>query len=160
MGREKASPAPDPDAYVASLAGWQRPCVQSLRAVVSPASELTESIRWGHLVYLAQGPVCLLRAERHRVLFGFWRGRRLRTIEPRLKPSGGYERATIELRAGEGVAAEIVARLVREVIALNLARADPRLAAKRSSRGRFRPALRPPVGAPRPRRRPHFAAIG
>ena len=42
-------------------------------------------MKWGHLVYLSNGPVLLIRAEEKRVLFGFWRGKRLREIAPRLK---------------------------------------------------------------------------
>jgi hypothetical protein len=42
--------------------------------------------------------VLLIRAEDARVLFGFWRGKLLRAIEPRLKPGGKYEMATLELR--------------------------------------------------------------
>jgi hypothetical protein len=42
-------------------------------------------------------PFLLIRAEERRVLFGFWRGQRLRGIEPRLKPGGKYEMATLEL---------------------------------------------------------------
>ena len=38
--------------------------------------------------------------EDERVLFGFWRGQRLREIEPRLKPGGKYEMATFEIREG------------------------------------------------------------
>ena len=55
----------------------------------------------GPLVYFANGPVLLIRAEEERVLFGFWRGQRLREIEPRLKPGGKYEMATLEFREGD-----------------------------------------------------------
>jgi len=57
-------------------------------------------VKWGHLVYLSNGPVLLIRAEENRVLFGFWRGQRLSAIEPRLKRGGKYEMATLELREG------------------------------------------------------------
>ena len=63
--------------------------------------ELEEAVKWGHLVYAANGPVLLIRAEDERVLFGFWRGQRLREIEPRLKPGGKYEMATLEIREGD-----------------------------------------------------------
>ena len=36
--------------------------------------------------------------KEERVLFGFWRGQRLRLIEPRLKPGGKFEMATVEIR--------------------------------------------------------------
>ena len=47
-------------------------------AAVLSAAEFDEVIKWGHLVYFSNGPVLLIRAEANRVLFGFWRGQRLR----------------------------------------------------------------------------------
>ncbi|MBE1183423.1 DUF1801 domain-containing protein, partial [Escherichia coli] len=48
-----------------------------------------------NLVYLASGPAAVIRAEEERVLLGYWRGRRLRELEPRLRPGGKYEMATM-----------------------------------------------------------------
>ena len=50
-------PAANPDAYVASLDGWRRECVEGIRAAVRAAARLEEVIKWGHIV-------------------GFWRGQR------------------------------------------------------------------------------------
>jgi hypothetical protein len=80
---KKAQPAATPDAYVAALTGWQRRCVKALRATVVMAPSLEEVVKWGHLVYLAGGPVLLIRAEEARVLFGFWRGQRLTSLRTR-----------------------------------------------------------------------------
>lgn len=122
----KRSPAAaDPDAYVAALTGWRSELVTSLRVAVRSIAGLEEGIKWGHLVYSSQGPVLLIRAEAARVLFGFWRGQRLRHIEPRLKPGGKYEMATVELREGMSVDDAIVQRLVREAVALNAQFGDP-----------------------------------
>jgi hypothetical protein len=115
----------NPDAYVAALTGWQRDRVETLRALVRDAAELEEGIKWRHLVYFANGPVLLIRAEEHRVLFGFWRGQRLRESEPRLRPGGKYEMATLELREETSMEADTVRRLVREAVALNRALGDP-----------------------------------
>src|SRR5688572_18884673 len=100
---KKSPPAPNPDAYVAALDGWRRVCVEELRGVVCAIGGMREVVKWGHLVFSTTGPVLLLRAEEHRVLLGFWRGQRLRTIEPRLKPGGKYEMATLELRERETI---------------------------------------------------------
>ena len=121
----KAKPAASPDAYVAALTGWRRDLVVGLRAAVRGAAPLDEVIKWGHLVYLAGGPVLLIRAEEERVLLGFWRGKRLTGIEPRLKPSGGYELANIVLREGDSLDPGIAARLAREAAALNRTLGDP-----------------------------------
>ena len=121
----KSVPAADPDAYVRALTGWRLDCVETLRAAVRKQKVLEERIKWGHLVYFANGPVLLIRAEESRVLFGFWRGQRLREIEPRLKPGGKYEMATIELREGDTIKPAVAARLAREAVALNRTVGDP-----------------------------------
>lgn len=128
---KKSIPAATPDAYVAALDGWRRACVEELRAAVRAGSTLEERIRWGHLVYLANGPVLLIRGEADRVLLGFWRGQRLRGIEPRIKPGGTYQMGSLELREGATVDAATVRRLTREAVALNAEQGDPTLAAKR-----------------------------
>jgi hypothetical protein len=120
----KTAPAADPDAYVRALHGWRRACVETLRAAVRKA-KLEETVKWGHLVYAANGPALLIRAEDERVLLGFWRGRRLREIEPRLKPGGKYEMATLEIREGVTVKPSIVSRLAGEAVALNQTIGDP-----------------------------------
>ena len=125
MPMKKSSPAATPDAYVASLSGWQSLYVQALRRVVRETSALHEVIKWGHLVYLSNGPALLVRAEEERVLFGFWRGKRLRHIEPRLKPGGKYEMATLELDTDTPLDRPVVVKLVEEAVALNAALGDP-----------------------------------
>ena len=111
-----------PDEYIACLDGWQRSYAEALRAaVLASAPQLEERLKWGHLVYFINGPVLLIRAEPHRVLFGFWRGQRLRHIEPRLKPGGKYEMATLELRQGTSLERSIVVQLVRGAAGLERA---------------------------------------
>src|SRR2546430_2315828 len=122
---KKSMPAASPDAYVEALDGWRRDLVEALRTSVRTGSALDEAIKWGHLVYHENGPVLLIRAEQDRVLFGFWRGQRLREIEPRLKGGGQYEMATLELREGMTVAPSTVRRLSREAVALNKTLGDP-----------------------------------
>ena len=133
---KKSIPAASPDAYVVALDGWRRDLVEALRRSVRAASALNEVIKWGHLVYLENGPVLLIRAEEDRVLFGFWRGQRLREIEPRLKAGGKYEMATLELREGMTVAPATVRRLTREAVTLNKMLGNPTHAAKPVSKRR------------------------
>jgi hypothetical protein len=125
MPMKKAVAAADPEAYVAALRGWRRDTVVALRTAIRAAAELREVIKWGNLVYLASGPVLMMRAEEERVLLGFWRGRRLREIEPRLRPGGKYEMATLELRAGDGIAPAVVKRLTRRAAELDARLGDP-----------------------------------
>ena len=121
----KTVPAPSPDVYVAALDGWRRDLAERLRAAVRSVGGLTEVIKWGHIVYLSEGPVLLIRVEDERVLFGFWRGQRLRDIEPRLKPGGLYEMATLDLREGDNIAADVAVKLTIAAIRLNLEQGHP-----------------------------------
>ncbi len=127
---KKSAPAANPDAYVAALSGWQRTCVESLRSAVRSSATFDEVIKWGHLVYLSNGPVMLIRAEEERVLFGFWRGKRLRHLHSGLKPGGKYEMATIELRSHDTVDPATASRLTQEAVALNAALGDPTIIGK------------------------------
>ena len=127
---KKSVPASSPDAYVAALTGWRQTCVEQLRSAVRAASRLEEVIKWGNLVYLANGPVLMIRAEADRVLLGFWRGQRLRDLEPRLRPGGKYEMATLELRSGERIASATVRRLTSAGVRLNSEVGDPTRAAR------------------------------
>ena len=122
---KKTTPAASPDAYVNALRGWRRDCVEMLRAAVRSAGTFDEAIKWGHLVYFARGPVLLIRAEEERVLFGFWRGQRLRLIEPRLKPGGKFEMATLEIAKGTPIDAFTARRLAAKAVALNKTLGDP-----------------------------------
>ncbi len=122
---KKSIPPASPEAYVSGLTGWQRETVQGLRAAVVASAKLDEVIKWGHLVYLSDGPVLLIRAEDQRVLLGFWRGQRLRELEARLKPGGKYEMATLVLRENDAIGASIVRRLVRAAVKFNETLGDP-----------------------------------
>ena len=122
---KRSAPASSPDAYVAALSGWRRGCVEELRAATCAATRLDENIKWGNLVYLSNGPVLMIRAEAERVFLGFWRGQRLREIEPRLRPGGKYEMATIELRRDATIAPATVRRLAAAAVRLNQELGDP-----------------------------------
>ncbi len=103
-------------------------------SLIRKTVDVDEEIKWGHLVFFFNGPVLLIRAEDKRVLFGFWRGQRLRNIEARLKPGGKYEMATVELREGDTIAPAVVRRLVKQAVALNRKLGDPRLVANENRR--------------------------
>ena len=116
----RSGPLPaSPDEYVQSIDGWRRERVDLLRDIANRVGDSEETVKWGHLVYLANGPAFLIRAEDHRVLFGFWRGKRLLEIEPRMTGTGKYEMKTLELREDTEVDPAVAERLVREAIKLN-----------------------------------------
>lgn len=122
---KKSIAAASPDAYVQALTGWHRALVEALRASTLAAGSLAEQIKWGHLVYSANGPVLLIRAEAQRVLFGFWRGQRLRELDARLRPGGKYEMATIAFVEGDAISTTRARSLVKAAIRLNHELGDP-----------------------------------
>jgi hypothetical protein len=122
---KKSIAAADPGAYLASLDGWRKRYVEAIRAAVLEAAPVRETVKWGHPVFFSHGPTLLIRAEDNRVLFGFWRGKRLLAIEPRLKQGGKYEMATLELVQGTTLERSTVIRLVRAAVSLNASLGDP-----------------------------------
>ena len=130
---KKSTPAASPDAYVAALGGWHKSLVEDLRRSTLAAGGLDERIKWGHLVYFANGPVLLIRAEEQRVLFGFWRGKRLLDLEKRLEPGGKFELATMTLTEGDSISPKHVTRLVEAAIELNHRIGDPTAASSRDA---------------------------
>lgn len=117
--------AASPDAFVEQLGGWKRTLVERLRAAVNAGAAFDEIIKWGNLVFVHNGLAVLIHVEDHRVVFGFFRGKRLATIEPRIKPSGKYELGNIVFVEGDGIEAEQVERLAREAARLNDELGDP-----------------------------------
>jgi hypothetical protein len=125
------TPATTPDEYIGFLSGWQRRYAEALRhAVREAAPKLDERLKWGHLVYFLNGPVLIIRAEPTRLLFAFFRGKRLQHIEPRLKPGGKYELATFTILEQTPVEREVVLQLVRAAVRLNQTVGDPTKEAK------------------------------
>jgi hypothetical protein len=119
-------PAADsPDAYIAALSAWQLERCRMMRAAIMAAAPFEETIKWTNLVFMANGPCILIRAEAHRVLLGFWRGKRLRGLEPRIKASGKYELGNLVMTEGTDVSAETVATLAAEAFRLNAELGNP-----------------------------------
>ncbi|GGJ62854.1 DUF1801 domain-containing protein [Sphingopyxis bauzanensis] len=117
--------AETPDAYIAALSGWQLERCRMMRAAIMAAAPFEETIKWTNLVFMTNGPSMLIRAEEQRVLLGFWRGKRLRDVEPRIKASGKYELGNLVLTEVTEVTAEQVARLAAEAYRLNIELGNP-----------------------------------
>jgi len=117
--------AESPDAYVAALSGWQRKHCEMMRAAIMTAAAFEETIKWTNLVFMANGPCILIRAEEHRVLLGFWRGKRLCDLEPRIKASGKYELGNLVMTEATEVSPKMVAALAAEAFRLNAELGNP-----------------------------------
>lgn len=117
--------AESPDAYIAALSGWQLDRCTMMRAAIMAAAPFDETIKWTNLVFLANGPCILIRAEAHRVLLGFWRGKRLRELDPRIRASGKYELGNLVMSEDTEVTAEQVACLAAAAHRLNIELGNP-----------------------------------
>lgn len=117
--------AESPDAYIAALSGWQLERCTMMRAAITGAALFDETIKWTNLVFMANGPCILIRAEEHRVLLGFWRGKRLRELDPRIKASGKYELGNLVMTEGTEVTADEVARVAAAAYRLNIELGNP-----------------------------------
>ena len=117
--------AANPDAFVEELSGWQRELVAMLRAAVNAGADFDELIKWGNLVFAHNGLSVLIHVEDHRVVFGFFRGKRLTALEPRIRPSGKYELGNIVFFEGDDIESAQVERLAREAARLNGELGDP-----------------------------------
>ena len=124
MMRKGPLPA-SPDEYVQSIGGWQRERVDFLREIAGRVGGSQEIVKWGHLVYMTDGPTFLIRAEDDRVLFGFWRGKRMMDIEPRMVGGGKYELRTLHLFEDMKIEAAVAETLIRESISLNASLGNP-----------------------------------
>ncbi len=87
-------------AWREDAASWQGDLIDTLKSAIRSTGRFEETIKWGNAVFLRDGPVILLRHETERVILGFFRGKRLVKLEPRLKPSGKYELANMEWHEG------------------------------------------------------------
>lgn len=69
---------PRVDAYIAKSAGFARPVLVHLRAVVHGACpEVEETMKWGMPHFMYNGILCHMAAFKAHCAFGFWKGRRV-----------------------------------------------------------------------------------
>ena len=121
----KGEAAASPDAFVDRLSGWRRDCATALRAAINAGAAFDETIKWHNLVFLSNGPCVLIHAEENRILLGFWRGKRLIGLDPRIKPSGKYELGNIIFVDGTPIEPATVTRLATAASTLNAEMGDP-----------------------------------
>ncbi|HEV7232619.1 MAG TPA: DUF1801 domain-containing protein [Sphingorhabdus sp.] len=125
MAMMKGPVAANPDAYVEALSGWQRDYVGMLRAAIHAGAVFHEGIKWTNLLFSHNGPCIVIRAEEHRVIMAFFRGKRLAHLDPRIKPSGKFELANLIVTEYPQIAPETVSALAAAAAALNAELGDP-----------------------------------
>ncbi len=112
--------------YIDGLSGTPADVANELHGAILAAGGTKDSVKWGHPIYEAGGPVCLIKAAKDHVTLGFWRGTDMLDLDPRLaKGSGKGDMAFIKVKALGEVEQAQVARLVARGIALNAEKGDP-----------------------------------
>jgi hypothetical protein len=125
MAMIKGQIAENPDAYVDALTGWQRGFVETLRAAIHAGGEFSETIKWTNLLFVSNGPCMVVRAEEHRVIIAFFRGKRLVHLDPRIKPSGKFELANIVFTRDPEIAPAVFSEWAAAAASLNAEHGDP-----------------------------------
>lgn len=105
---------------------WQRPVITEIREQVNGAALFEEAVKYGNLFLNHEGQAILIRHDDCRIVLGFFRGKRLVGIEPRLKTSGKYELANLVLREGDAELPARLGELAAEAARLNRELGDPR----------------------------------
>ncbi|MBP1871106.1 hypothetical protein J2Z19_000803 [Ensifer adhaerens] len=112
--------------YISGLSGTPADVAKALHGAILAAGGTKDSVKWGHPIYEAGGPVCLIKAAKDYVTLGFWRGADMLDLDPRLAKGGGKgDMAFIKVKALGEVDQAQVARLVAKGIALNAEKGDP-----------------------------------
>jgi uncharacterized protein YdeI (YjbR/CyaY-like superfamily) len=78
------------DAYIAKAADFAKPILEHVRQLVHETSPLlVENIKWGHVFFEHDGPVCQLAAFKEHLAFGFWKAKLLNDPNKVLKIGDG-----------------------------------------------------------------------
>jgi len=113
------------DEYIAGLVPWQAEIVARIREIIFNAvPDAKEQFKWGQPVYEKGGPLAYMKAFKHVVNFGFWRGVDLNDPTGLLEGDGDKMRH-MQLKSVAQINPEIFADFVRQAVKLNLDKGDP-----------------------------------
>ncbi|PKN86216.1 MAG: hypothetical protein CVU46_08605 [Chloroflexi bacterium HGW-Chloroflexi-8] len=113
------------DEYIAGLVPWQAEIVTRIREIIiNVAPETKELYKWGQPVYENGGPLAYMKAFKHVVNFGFWRGADI--VDPYgLLEGEGDKMRHLQFKRIDQINAEILSDFVRQAVRLNLEKGDP-----------------------------------
>lgn len=113
------------DEYIAGLVPWQAEIVARIREIIlNAAPDVKEMYKWGQPVYEKGGPLAYMKAFKHVVNFGFWRG--VDIIDPTgLLEGDGDKMRHMQLKSIEQVKVDIFSDFVRQAVRLNQEKGDP-----------------------------------
>jgi uncharacterized protein YdeI (YjbR/CyaY-like superfamily) len=114
MGRKD----PRVDAYIARSAGFAKPILKHLRAVVHQACpEVEETLKWSAPHFLYEGMLCGMSAFKEHAAFGFWKGALILDGNGRNAEAMGQFGRITEL--SDLPSKKVMTRYIRKAMALN-----------------------------------------
>ena len=112
-------------AYIDALEGWQAEVARTVRSLLrDEVPESEEAIKWSQPVWSHHGPFAYLKAFKHHMNIGFWRGVSLDDPSGLLQ-GDGKKMAHIRLGPDQELDWDRVRDLVRQAAALNERGGDP-----------------------------------
>lgn len=116
---------PRVDAYIARAAGFARPILTRVRAVVHEADPAaTETLKWGHPAFMHDGILCGMAAFKAHCAISFWRGSLIVNPDGRTADDamGQFGRITT---LGDLPSKTVLTRYVKEAVRLNVEGVKP-----------------------------------
>ena len=104
---------------------WQAEIITRIREIIfSVAPDAIELFKWGQPVYEKGGPVVYMKAFKHVVNFGLWRGAELNDPSGDLQGDGEKMRH-MQLKNPDQINIELFSDFIRQAVKLNLEKGDP-----------------------------------
>ena len=119
MAKHMMSKEKNVEAYVRSLAPGKRALVQTLRRLVKrQAPHLVEVMKWGNVVWVGAGNVCLIHVEDDHLDFAFFMGTSLPDPAGILVGNGKFLRM-VKVRKAADIRPRLLAAVVSSAVAVD-----------------------------------------
>jgi len=113
------------EGYIAAQRDWRGDAIANIDAVVRKAApNAAASIKWAQPVYEQNGPFAWIKANKHHVSFGFWRGSELSDPKGRLDGDGDRMRH-VQVRSMADINKAQFTAWVKEAVKLNETKGNP-----------------------------------
>lgn len=121
----RGTAAKTPGEWIALWSGWNRTCAEQLRDALLAGAPFELSVKWGNLLFAHHGTCAVIHVDEGRVVLAFFRGKRLRAIDPAIKASGKFELGNLFFREESVVDHAAIANLAAAAAVLNAELGDP-----------------------------------
>lgn len=110
------------DTYINKKQSWQQIILQQLREVLHEADpDISETLKWGAPYYEHDGRVAWMFCAKEWVNFSLLEGALLDDSHGLFEQTDNKAMRTIKIRRGKDVPAKVIARLIKQAVANNIA---------------------------------------